>query len=535
MLMNRASRATLLSLLSLLLFMAAFALSAASADSLFFDWRSVYRQAPRLFLPKRETKLNFPHGFRTNARELCIMLSYNGFGAPIVREMAFDAAKAASGAPSAAEWLEYAYGKKELRTLPVVGLGRTGTASLALIFHSALSDNPQKSLTSVDLARIQSEKILPAYLYCLSLKAVQLDAALLENWYGKVSEYDAAFLAAIAGKNAKPFRNILVAALDSNSPLKRAYALLALSFLPANERDADFARWAGAVLNSRDLWAMRLAALAAYRVAQPDVSLLFEPYILSNDIASATFAAIAFGSAGPYEKIRALSVRKGLNPIIKGHILLGAAKRAGGNWETSFFSSFTESGDPLIRQLAAIALGMRADPASVPKLRALFQDAAYDVRAASIVAAGLLKPRYSFGLLKDFVQDKHHEELSALASLLLAQGRGKATTRLLSGVNEYIFDREKAMGLLALGAASPDTFLKEAQRYRNRTPPYLQRLLSIGALYGGKGEYLHCFTRAIREFQEYRPFGHPAALRYEAVRELIPPLFAYLLNYCVER
>ncbi|MDZ7815167.1 MAG: hypothetical protein U5N86_03905 [Planctomycetota bacterium] len=128
--------------------------------------------------------------------------------------------------------------------------------------------------------------------------------------------------------------------------------------------------------------------------------------------------------------------------------------------------------------------------------------------------------------------DKHHQEISALASLLGAFRFPENSGSFVTGTYEYTFDRERAVALLALGVSTAEGLEQSLDRYRGKGSAYLDRMAALAQLARGDGTALKSLHRSLVRYQDYEPFGTPLSLRRDIYRRLLPPAFRHFLDLC---
>lgn len=504
------------------------------ASAFEFDWRVFVRGNERALLPSAPSSFDIPsQGLSLTPQCYCRILSFNGTANDIVRDSVLTIATKDKTAPTSDQWLAYALMQNDFRRPPIAGLDRSGANGLALLF--ALNSAPDRDmlLDSLDMARLVKCDLIPAYLYSLGAYGDRIKEAKFNALASAVSRDDRVFLYAIAAKYPDLFGEFLRKAVKESPPSESAIALLAISKAALPIGQEELAEIIRKILLTNDYWAIMHAALAMTAKNDPFSTRLFENFVTSDDLALASCCALAIGANLPAVDVARWYGNEGLQGVVRGHLVLGCAKREGAEFDALIDAALSSS-EVVLRELGAISVGLRGE--RLFRLNDLFQDASYEVRACSAIGAGFRRERSTFGVLKSFVQDKHHEELTAIASLLLGARPSDAAARLLTGVDEYLYERERGSAFVALGAVSKQLFNEAAPRHlKSAKTPYLRRMIAIGGLLTGDSRWLVELDKALSEYAEYRPFGHPVALRFEALTSLVNDPFDYLLDYCWEK
>ncbi|GAB4155766.1 MAG: hypothetical protein Kow00107_05550 [Planctomycetota bacterium] len=507
--------------------------SRCRGNSFFFDWRS-YHSANTDLLWRSSESIDIE--FDTENHNISLssyltMLSYNGYGARYARAAVLSAMKRHSASIEIDDLLAVASGSSRAPALPVVGASKETPRVLSLIAAVRLAEKPAELFDRLDPSRFSSPEAITGYLYAWSRSGRGLQPMIAEL-ADSLSEADSIFPVLIADRDAEGMR-FLQSRLSSKHGIERACALLRLSAREeAEEPDPRFSRWAARAfepLEAGDLSLLPILACALYQYADKSALALVEPHFRSHDDLVASIAAIPVGRMADLKTLQAYLRDENIPSVAKGFLLLGASPRK----EPEVLGMIHEalkSESVELRKCAALAAAAEG-PAAIPKLAELFQDASYDVRACAVISAASIHSDYSYGFLKANVEDKHHQEISALASVLAAFKFGSKAARFLDCADEYTFDRERGVALLALALADPLTFAQRESEWSKSESPYLRRLIALGGISAGRSEFLLRFRDAIVEYQDYSIFGSPASLRRDILETYMPKPFSWLLDY----
>ncbi len=504
-----------------------FSLQGTSRADFRFDWRGFYSANAARFLPEPRPPAGPAPSL--SARDCLVILTYNGFGAAVLRRVLLDHVARVPSLPSPSAWTDYALLKRYIRPLPVVGADSRVSGALALELAAHLAGGDPSALLPEDgYDRLGEAGLLPAWLWVRFARAVPdspPSPEMLAGITAFASPADRVFLYALAASDPARYSPFAAARLAaSKDEFERACALLVLARLPADDRPPSFSPSLLRLLARPEERPARLAAMAALLARDPS----FLPALRPAAPSSAAFAA-AYGACLPDPALPSLAGDRDLPPLMRGYALLGAAS-PGRKALLPVLRAALRSESAEERALAALAVGVVGGPSAALSLRSLFQDASYEVRACSVLGAGFLEHRQAFTIFRAFVQDKHHQELSAMASVLLARDRNRAVPRLLDGIDEYTFARERGFALFALGSASPDLFARRAPRWRSSDSPFLRRFLALGGLMSGDSSWLKEFERSIVQYQDYLPWGKVEVLRARALERLLPDPFDFLFR-----
>ncbi|MFA4986730.1 MAG: HEAT repeat domain-containing protein [Candidatus Brocadiia bacterium] len=517
------------------------ALAALRGTDVYFDWRNFHsNNADRLWPHYTAPAEGASFNSSLTISDRLVALSFNGIGRGLTREILADQFRRDTSCPDFTVWLDLALGRSRIPALPVVGLGAGGARALAMEAAFGLCENPQSLYLSVSEQEMPVE-ILLSLLYAMARNNVQVDRGVLDRLARVLPREYRLFAIRLAMNARQVGKDFLKSRLDSELPSERGMALLALSMMEPTPTREEFAAWSKSVADKGGLPALRLASLAMLAARDEEAWASMRSAMAGAKIENgddAVFVYLAQGACGTEADTKALfdSLPWESDPLrwpfnSAAHLVFGCAQNYGLKHCKPYIDRLMASEYPQARVYGALAIGVAGDPDGLKMLQPLYQDASYDVRAACVLAARMLDTPYSFGLMKRFVSDKHHQELSALASLFIGRYDKEAATRLLSDMNFYIFDREKAMALLSLSFASGDAFGPVAEANRGNASPYVRRYNALGALFNGKTEYWGDFAKSLVQYQDYEPFGTAASLRRALLAEMIPFPFGYLADY----
>ncbi|MDZ7815166.1 MAG: hypothetical protein U5N86_03900 [Planctomycetota bacterium] len=299
----------------------------AHAEGFFFDWRAFHRYNTETLWTHSPVFDRFESGL--SARDFCLLRSYNGLGGPWAREVVARAARHDDSLLGKADWRALAAGRQFMRKPPVVGLSSQDVRSLSLLF--ALDDHgePRKLLDELNIERFAHGSALAGYLYGMAMHTDVVSTRLAKLTPSLPDELRA-FVLYIAAGNPLSNEEFLLSRIEEGNLEEKSIALIGLSRIPPKQRE-DFSVHARSVAQemrtSGDTEFLFLICSAVTLAGEEHAYRMLAPLLRDRDTINASLAAVACGACEDARKLPGILKDESLSAVVRGHVLLGAARR----------------------------------------------------------------------------------------------------------------------------------------------------------------------------------------------------------------